>query len=1092
MHIISFLSVRKTLSFALCLGVYTTVSAQDNSHIRYADPFIGTTKSGVLTKWGGNGGTYPGAVFPSGSIQLSPETRVTGARGYDYSDSSIYFFSCIKHYSGFPEGSSGRINVFPVRLAADFVPGASSREFSHKEEIARPGYYKVVLKDDHTVVEVTAIKRSGMFRFTFPAGVLPQLFVGDAGKLSFPDKRTLHGSTANAVMNFSEDLLEKKQLKDGYLFTFKNTLKGAKVITMKISTSTVDAVAAQNNIGREIGQKGFDELRKRSMEEWDRQLATVDITDADEQHKTVFYTALYHSLLIPWVVSDVDGKYRGADGQLHQTKGKCEYGGFSPWDTFRSLHPLLSLLYPEKQEDVILSMLDVYQQTGHLPTESMTGNHAVPIIVDAYLKGIRGYDQTLAYTAMKKNLMEAPFVQDDMEVYHQMGYVPFSNAESVTRTVEYAYNDWALGQYARLVMHNEEDYQLEERRALNYRNLFHTGGLFMLPRKNKDFKPEPGMTGYKEGNKWVYSYFVPHNGKDLVNLMGGNAAFAARLDSAMTNNVILYDNETVIHLPYLFNTAGYPDLTQKWIRDIMLNRFAASPAGLPGNDDLGSMSSAYLFNAMGIFPVSPGRPLYAVGAPLFQSLKLHLANGKTFTIEARGQSRDHPYVKSLQLNRQPYEQLVISHDAVAAGGTLQFEMSGSATETWPKDRNPVALSETKTSAAIRITGYHVTKTRVAPDEQFWVRFDLANKGSLGTEKVVVYINGKPEQFKHCVVPLGTTITDSISCRLYEPGKVSIGLTASEGKNVMVAEPSNPVEFPFRVSELKLKPVVPLHAAQKFSYELQNLTGKKQAFLIPVKINSSIIFTDTVVLAPGKKKLLEHSFTVGTAGLQTLTADREAAKFKVYDSHLSSLLLDLSLVKTDDETLADRSGFENDGLIIGKSDSGTGKSKPVLLGEDSFVEIPNAPSLDQLGETLTMMCWVYPAAGNDKGLIDMLTKGDHHVLQTNNGKTLTFFAGGWGRGDITIDLPEKWKEQWHHLAGVCKGDMLWLYVDGKLSGSAKVDGTVNLSADSKWEIGRNEEFPSERVFQGYIDQVKVYEQALTAEEVSAVMITGGAP
>jgi len=1088
MNIISFLSLRKALFFAVCLGVYTAVCAQGNGHAGYVNPMTGTTKSGVLTKWGGNGGTYPGAVFPSGSIQLSPETRVTGARGYDYSDSSIYFFSCMKHYSGFPEGSSGHIFVMPVKAGQDFIGGSSRREFSHKEELAQPGYYKVVFKDDRTIVEATAAQHSGMFRFTFPAGIRPQLFVGDAGKLSFADKRTLQGSMANTVMNFSEDLLEKKQLKGGYLFTFKKALKGAKTITLKISTSTVNTAAAQHNIGQEIGSLDFDQLRKRSMQEWERQLATVDVTDADEQRKTVFYTALYHSLLIPWVVSDVDGKYIGADGQLHQTKGKHEYGGFSPWDTFRSLHPLLSLLYPEKQQDVVLSMLDVYQQTGHLPTESMTGNHAVAIIVDSWFKGIRGYDQTLAYTAMKKNLMEAPFVQGDMEIYHQMGSVPFSNAESVTRTVEYAYNDWALGQYAKLVMHNEDDYLLEQQRGLNYRNLFHTGGLFMLPRKNKDFKSEPGMTGYKEGNKWVYSYFVPHNSKDLVNLMGGNAAFAARLDSAMTNNVILYDNETVIHLPYLFNTAGYPDLTQKWIRDIMLNRFAASPAGLPGNDDLGSMSSAYLFNAMGIFPVSPGRPLYAIGAPLFESLKLHLANGKIFTIEARGQSPAHPYVKSLQLNGQPYEQLVISHDAVAAGGTMQFEMSALA-GAWPKDRDPVALSETKTSAVIQILNYSVTKTRVEPNEQFWVRFDLTNKGSLGTAKVMVYINGKPEQFKHCLVPPGTTITDSISCRLYEPGKVTIGLAATEGTNVTVVEPAKAVEFPFSVSTLTLKPIVPLHAVQEISYELQNLTGKEQAFRIPVKINGRVVFTDTIVLAPGKRKRTEHRFTAGSAGLQTLTADRQAAKFKVYDNHLSSLLLDLSLVRMKGDTLADRSGFENNGFIIGKSATETGESKPVLLGNDSFVEIPNAPSLDQLGETLTMMCWVYPEEGNEHGLVDMFTKGDHHVLQTNNGRTLTFFAGGWGRGDITIDLPANWKQQWHHLAGVCKGDMLWLYVDGKLSGSAKVDGSVNLSADSKWEIGRNEEFPSERVFHGYIDQVKVYEQALTAAEVSSVMKAG---
>jgi putative alpha-1,2-mannosidase len=1083
---IIFLPIRKIFYFVLCFGVYSTVNGQKNSHIRYVNPFIGTTKSGVLTKWGGNGGTYPGAVFPSGSVQLSPETRVTGARGYDYTDSSIYFFSCIKHYSGFPEGSSGRVFIMPVKAGQEFIRGLSYRRFSHKDEQSQPGYYKVVFKDDHTAAEATVSQRAGMFRFTFPAGVRPQLFVGDAGDLSFTGKRILHGTGANTVINFSEDILERKQLKDGYLFIFRSAVTRARVITLKLSTSTVNAAAAQGNIDREIGKDSFDQLRKRSAEEWDRQLATVDVTDPDERRKTVFYTALYHSLLVPWIVSDVDGQYRGADGIVHKAKGKSEYGGFSPWDTFRSLHPLLSLLYPEKQQDIIISMLDIYKQTGHLPTESMTGNHAVPIIVDAYLKGITGYDKMLAYKAMKKNLMEPPFVQSDMEIYHRMGYVPFSNSESVTRTVEYAYNDWALGQYAKLVMHNEKDYQIQQKRGLNYRNLFHPGVLFMLPRKHDDFKLEPGMTGYKEGNKWVYSYFVPHNSKDLVNLMGGDSAFAARLDSAMTNDVILYDNETVVHLPYLFNTAGYPNLTQKWIRNIMVQRFSATPAGLPGNDDLGSMSSAYLFNAMGIFPLSPGRPLYAIGAPLFQSLKLHLPHQKTFTIKASGQSLDHKYVKSLRLNHKPYEQLAIAHEVLLKGGSMQFEMSSSADQAWPKDRNPVSLSETRIGADIQISGYSVTKTRVEPNEQFWIRFNLVNKGSLGTEKIVVYINGKPELFKHSLVPSHSTIIDSISCRLYALGDVTIGLTADKGAAITVVEPLKPAAFPFTVSGLSLKPILPLNAKQEVSYALQNITGRKQEFRVPMMINGKVIFTDTLILQPGKKKTVEHHFQVKSAGLDTLTVDRSSARFKVYKDHLSSLLLDLSLVKSSNDTLSDRSGFENIGLIVGKTGSGTPEGKPVLLGDDSFIEIPNAVSLDRLGETLTMMCWVYPEAGNEKGLVDMLSKGDHHVLQTNNNKTLSFFAGGWGRGDITVDLPANWKQQWHHLAGVCKGDMLWLYIDGRLSGTAKVEGTVNLSADSKWQIGRNEEFPSERIFHGFMDHIKVYEQALTAEEISSIV------
>ncbi|CAM3952205.1 alpha-1,2-mannosidase, putative [Pedobacter westerhofensis] len=1121
------ISKRAILSFALCLGVAVsarcsafaqnkpTVNAE--SHTRYVDPFIGTTKSAVLTRWGGSGGTYPGAVAPSGSIQLSPETRITGAKGYDYTDQQIYFFSCIKHYSGFPEGSSGHVFIMPVSKGQQFDTGITRREFRHQDEQAQPGYYKVVFTDDHTVAEASASMRTGMFRFAFPARVTPQLFVGDAGEISFTGKRTLHGTLANTVINFSEDLLDKKQVKGGYLLSFK-PLRDAKaktaVITLKLSTSTVDYAAAQKNIDTEIGAAGFDQLRERTARDWEKQLSTVDVSGGGQQNKIVFYTALYHSLLIPWVISDSDGRYRGADGKIYKTGGNNEYGGFSPWDTFRSLHPLLSLLYPGKQKDAILSMLDVYRQTGHLPTESMTGNHAVPVIVDAYLKGINGFDINLAYTAMKKNLVEAPFVQNDMEIYHQLGYVPSSNAESVTRTVEYAYNDWALGEYAKQVMNDDQLYKLEQQRGLNYRNLFHPQSLFMLPRKDNHFRLEPGMTGYKEGNKWVYSWFVPHNGKDLVNLMGGNAAFAARLDSAMRNDVILYDNETVLHVPYLFNTPGYPSLTQKWVRNILLERFKAAPGGLPGNDDLGSMSSAYLFNAMGIFPVSPGRPLYAIGAPLFQTVKLHLANQKTFTIEAKGQSNLNKYVQSLKVNHQPYEQLVLNHGQIMQGGTMEFVMSNSPDQRWPKDRDPLALSETKTSADIRLLQYEISKTVVAPHELFRIHFSLQNKGSLGTEKVVVKVNGRPILFKYVLVPPGTTVRDSVSCRLYSLGKVTISLStdaddktllpaeeaatpsSEPGRSISVVESSKPVNVPYLLSELNYNPVVHQDSSQYISYAAQNITGRRQKLYIPVRVGDQVVFTDTITLEPGQKIQTVHSFTMKgqnrLPGMKVLSLGNQveagglSAVFKIYNDHLSSLLLDLSLLTHGSNMLSDHSGFGNNAVINEKFGAANVVGKPVLLDENRFVEVPNAVSLDHMAESLTMMCWVYPENGNKKGLTDMFSKGDHHVLQTSNDQTLTFFAGGWGRGDITVDLPANWKQQWHHLAGVCRGDMLWLYIDGKLCGTARVEGSVNMSVDSKWQIGRNEEFPSERVFHGYVDQVKVYSQPLSPDEIAAIV------
>lgn len=1072
--------IKPALVLFIAIIITFKTYAQQKSNLRYVNPFIGTTKSGVLTHWGGDGGTYPGAVSPSGFIQISPETRVTGARGYNYTDSAIYYFSSFGHHSGFPEGSAGRLFIMPVSGNQAFEPGLNKSSFAHRDEVAQPGYYKVKFSDNHIITEASTATRSGILRFTFPAKVKAQVFIGNGGDITIASGRVIHASSLNTVINFSEDFIAKQQVKDGYLFTFK-TSNMLKVINLKLSTSTISFKGAQNNIDQEIGKQSLETIAKRASAEWTKQLSTVDITDTSENNKTIFYTALYHSLLIPWVISDVDGNYRGDDGAIYHTSGKYQYGGFSPWDTFRSLHPLLSLLYPDKQNDIILSMLDIYKQTGHLPTESMTGNHAVPIIVDAYLKGVRGYDKTLAYEAMKKNIVDSPFVQKDMSIYHRLNYVPYTNSESVTRTVEYAYNDWALSQYAKLVMHNEADYRLLQQRGLNYRNLFYPETMFMLPRSGSDFKINPGMSGYKEGDKWVYSYFVPHNAKDLVNLMSGNEAFANRLDSALRNDVILFDNETVIHVPYLFNAAGRPDLTQAWCRNIMLSRYKNQPDGLPGNDDLGAMSSAYIFNAMGIFPVSPGKAKYAIGAPLFQSVKLHLAGNKTWVIEAKDQSAANKYVRSLTVNGKDHEQLTIPHAVIAQGGSMQFTLSNEV-QNWPVDKDPVILSETKTPSAIRLLKYDLQKTKVEPNEVLWLRFTLKNDGSTGTKNLKIYVNGSGYAAKSYLVQEGQTITDSISCRLYRLGSVNVALESKSGTTVEVMEPARPVQHSFEILDINFTPLIKQNQEQQISYTIKNLTGKDQLFTIPVKVNDSLLFTDQVQLEPGKSKVLEHQFIDHVNDVKNLTINNINTIYKVFNDDAGSLLLELSLAtKKGKQGIIDQSGFKNNAHIISSKNEKADTGKLILLGDNSFVEVPNSASLDNMGQTITMMAWVYPQ-GQESGLVDMLSKGDTHVLQMSDNKTLTFFAGGWGRGDCTVKLPGDWKQHWHHIAGVCNGNLLSVYIDGKLCGTSTVEGPVNLSVANKWQIGRNEEFPSERVFHGYMDNVRIYAQPLSGSGI----------
>jgi hypothetical protein len=791
----------------------------------------------------------------------------------------------------------------------------------------------------------------------------------------------------------------------------------------------------------------------------------ISITDTSETNKTIFYTALYHSLLMPWIISDVDGAYRGADRQVHVVKGRVEYGGFSPWDTFRSLHPLLCLLFPDKQSEMVLSMLDIYQQTGFLPIETMTGNHSVPIIVDSYLKGVPGIDSTLAYTAMKKSIGDTPHLQPDMAVYQKQGYIPFSWSESVTRTVEYAYDDWALAQFAGQVMHNEDDYRLFMGRSYNYRNLFHPADMFMLPRNGKDFKLEPGNSGYKEGDKWVYTYFVPQHPQDLINLLGGEEQFIHRLDTALTQNQLVFDNETVFHLPYLFNAAQAPGKTQQWIGNIMHTRFSATPGGLPGNDDLGSTSSWYVLSAMGFYPVSPGQPEYSIGVPMFQSMKLHLQKGKVFEIKRRGEQ---DFIHSLTINHQPYDSMLLSHATILKGGEMVFDMA---------DQSPVHTYNTVGRPDFHILDFTVSKNVIVPDEPFKVKFRIENKGVTGTMPVTILnedgvVTGK----KNCLVDGAATITDSLTCRLYKLGTTHFLLG---GKEVVinVVKPRYPFPVEAKITDLILQPLIPKDSIQRISFTAQNIGGVEKRFTIPVKMNGEIVHIENgVTLKPGEQVRITFPFVVKKDGWYTVNINKATGKFSVYSSPLKTILLDLFLNKS---TALDQSGFGNNGKVIG-----TSVAQQLLLGKDCFVEIPNAPSLDVMGNTLTMMAWVYPL-GQDRGLVDMMTKGDSHVLQIAGGKMLTFFAGGWGRGDVTVPVPDNWKDHWHHIAGVCYGDSLKLYIDGQLKGTTIVTDNVNLSGINKWTLGRNEEFPSVRIFNGYMDKVKVFAAPLSEKEINEV-------
>jgi beta-galactosidase len=979
----------------------------------YVDPFIGTTKSGVMTRWGNEGGCYPGAVAVSGFMQLTPETRWGASRGYDYGDSLICVFSCKGHHSGYPGGSAGRLFLMPV-VGSSLL----GRPFRHRDEVAEPGYYRVRLTDDGTVVEAAAGVRMGEFRIRF--GGTSAIFIGD---------------TAGSVVAFSEPYTGRREVEGGVVYTFD-----AKVVVVRVGQTVGELV-------------DFDALRAETRRQWEKALNVIEVEDDSDAAKTVFYTALYHSLLLPWIGSD-----------------SGSYGGFSPWDTFRSLHPLLSLLYPEKHAAILRSIMDEYRRSGYLPVESMTGDHSVPILVDAYLKGVGGIDKNEAYAAMLKSLVGGPFLQADRKVFLDSGFIPLSYPESVTRTVEYGYDDWVLGQYAKNVMGDEKMYRQLMRGAEAYRRLLYVPSMLLLPREGDSFRVRSGNSGYKEGDAWVYSYFAPQDVAGLIDRMGGAAVFSARLDSALRDGRIVFDNETAEHIPYLFSAAGRSDLTQYWVRAIMDERYKDEPGGLPGNDDLGAMSSWYVFSALGIYPTCPGRPFYTIGAPLFRRAVVHLSGGKELVITSEGRGC---YVQRILIDGKPWRSMEISHEMLMRGGRLDFRMG--------EVPGPALETERREGPRFVLTGVGVSARVVKVGETAWVRYVLRNDGKEGVKRLVVLADGKAVTSQNRLVGAGGVVRDSISFCLYRPGRVVLGL-GDAVVPLVVKAPRGAMPAAPETEGLEVRAVIKEGDSAVVRYTLKNIGWEAREFRVPLLVDEVVVGVDSLLLEPGEVRERSRVWKAESAGRHVWRIGGLSQRVRIYRLPEEAVVLDGGELVGG--LLPDSSGWGNNVQLSGPVEAG---GRGVRVGKDVYGWIAGSRSLDELGKRLTMAIWVYPMK-REEGLVDVFTNGDEHVLQIVGGRSLTFFAGGWGRGDCTVDLPADWLNHWHFLTGVCDSGGLRLYIDGRLAGSTPLAGGEFLrGGGSTWMIGRNEEFPGQRIFEGRVDRPMIVQEALDAGAVRALYL-----
>ncbi|MBK7172108.1 MAG: GH92 family glycosyl hydrolase [Bacteroidales bacterium] len=718
----------------------------------YVRPLIGTH---------GEGNTYPGAVAPFGMIQISPDTEDDlweTASGYEYADSSIIAFS-LTHFSGTGIPDLGDIRFIPQLGKPWLVQGPKSNpdsgyrsRFSHSDEMAGAGYYSVWLRDQKIRVECTAGERAGILRFTFPksdsSSILVDLSKNLRWNVIWSNIRVLNDSTITGyhmvngwakeryvffTATFSRPFDScnimsdgKRVYYNGYRFRSSSECSGKNLqflahyrtgtdekISVKVAVSAVSTQNAIDNLTNEIPNWSFDQVLASTLSKWDKELDKITIEGTQEEKET-FYTALYHAFLTPILYQDKNGQYRGFDNNIHKSKDFTNHAIFSLWDTYRATHPLFCLVQPERNANMIQSMLAHYDQSvDHLlpvwslcsnETWCMIGYHSVPVIVDAYLKGVKGFDAERAYEAIKTTAMNPDY--DNVATYAKLGWVPFNREnESVSKTLEYAHDDFCIAQMAKS-LGKEEDYQYFLKRAMAYKNLFDSRIMLMRGRDDEGnwrtpFNSHEYVQGgdFTEGTSWQYSWYVPHDISGLINLFGGNKPFLQKLDSLFTftdnssENVddiqgrlgeYWHGNEPSHHIIYLYDFAGEPWKTQELVHKIIRTQYGNKPHSLTGNDDCGQMSAWYLFNVMGFYPVCPGTNYYAIGSPVISKASITLAGDKKFNMRAENLSETNVYIQKVLLNGKNWNKPYFMYDDIKNGGEIIFYMGPKPNKKWGK------------------------------------------------------------------------------------------------------------------------------------------------------------------------------------------------------------------------------------------------------------------------------------------------------------------------------------------------------------------------------------------------------------------------
>lgn len=726
-----------------CASHYQQTKLLDSLNLtKYVDSFIGTAEHGHV---------FLGANVPFGAVQLGPKNIPEGwdwCSGYHYSSNTILGFTHT-HLSGTGIGDLNDILILPTTGDLQLKPGTKAKPysgylstFSHDHEVSKAGYYSVWLDRYKIKAELTASERVGFHKYTFSENGQSNIIIDLADGVGWDspvktyikqlDKNTLVGyrwskgwatdqrvyfaiKISTAIDNFS--VYDSVSLKNG------TEAKGLKIkgvarldvkkgesVYLKVGISPISSNNALANINAEIPNWDFNKVIAEADDSWNKELSKIKIA-ADEKTKRIFYTALYHTMFAPSLFNDANGDYLGTDKKVYTKPGFNSYTTFSLWDTYRAFHPLYTILHPDKVNDIVKSFLAIYDQQGKLPvwhlmgneTNTMIGYHAIPVIVDAYLKGFRAYDVEKVYAAMKHSAMQKT---DGIDYAQELKYIPSDKViESVAKGLEYAIDDWCIATMAKALGKTEDELYFGKRAKL-YQLYFDKQTNFMRGKTSRGewrtpFNPVSSVhrqDDYTEGNAWQYTWLVPHDVEGLIRLFGGDEPFTLKLDTLFNTKEKLAEgsspdisgligqfaqgNEPNHHIPYLFSFAGKPYKTAERVRQIMDLFYTDKPNGLCGNEDLGQMSAWYIYSALGFYPVNPANGLYVFGSPIVNDAVLDLGNGKKFHLVVKNNSAKNIYINKISLNGKAYQKAYILHQDIVNGGEMLIEMGDEPSATW--------------------------------------------------------------------------------------------------------------------------------------------------------------------------------------------------------------------------------------------------------------------------------------------------------------------------------------------------------------------------------------------------------------------------